>query len=161
MTLASLLGALSKSGFAAELTPQTTELNTMNIRSRKLATVLSLVMGAGAGSTVVAQTTPGKPTDEKVTLEKFVVTGSLIPIAAGSPAIPVKLINAVELERSGLELAELLRRHGVDPELGRICLHLVERPEETLRPFAFLATLARSRLSAARARAATGRLIIM
>jgi non-specific serine/threonine protein kinase len=51
----------------------------------------------------------------------------------------------VELERSGLELAELLRRHGVDPELGRICLHLVERPEETLRPFAFLATLARSR----------------
>lgn len=112
MTLASLLGALSKSGFAAELTPQTTELNTMNIRSRKLAAVLSLVMGAGAGSTVVAQTTPGKPTDEKVTLEKFVVTGSLIPIAAGSPAIPVKLINAVELERSGVDtdLIDVLRR---------------------------------------------------
>ncbi len=51
----------------------------------------------------------------------------------------------VELGRSGLELAELLRRHGVDPELGRICLHLVERPGAEERPFAFLGTVARSR----------------
>ena len=54
----------------------------------------------------------------------------------------------VELGRSGLELAELLRRHGVDPELGRICLHLVERPGAEERPFAFLGTVARSPVAA-------------
>ena len=49
-----------------------------------------------------------------------------------------------ELRRSGVSLVELLRRHGIDPELGRICMHLVER-DDPQRPFAFLATLARSR----------------
>ena len=49
-----------------------------------------------------------------------------------------------ELRRTGASLTELLRRHGIDPELGRICMHLVER-DDAARPFAFLATLARSR----------------
>ena len=49
-----------------------------------------------------------------------------------------------ELRRTGASLTELLRRYGIDPELGRICMHLVER-DDAARPFAFLATLARSR----------------
>ena len=48
------------------------------------------------------------------------------------------------LRRSGEPLAVLLRDYGIDPELGRICMHLAER-DDADRPFAFLATLARSR----------------
>ncbi|WP_414661220.1 TonB-dependent receptor domain-containing protein [Horticoccus sp. 23ND18S-11] len=82
----------------------------MNIRSRKLAAVLSLFLGAGIVSNLVAQTAP-KP-DEKITLEKFVVTGSLIPFAAGAPAIPIKIVGAGEIEKAGIstDLSDVLRR---------------------------------------------------
>lgn len=90
----------------------------MNIRSRKFRAGLCLFLGAGALSTLVGQTTSApssgttaKP-DEKVTLEKFVVTGTLIPFAAGSPAIPVTTLGAIEIERTGIstDLADVLRK---------------------------------------------------
>jgi len=72
------------------------------------------VAGISLLSTLLAQTAQPRVTssDEKVTLEKFVVTGSLIPIAAGSPAIPVKVLDAQEIEKTGIstDLADVLRR---------------------------------------------------
>lgn len=45
-------------------------------------------------------------------LDKFVVTGSLIPIAAGSPAIPVTIIGSAEIEKTGVstDLLDVLRK---------------------------------------------------
>jgi outer membrane cobalamin receptor len=87
----------------------------MNIRIRKLVAALCLFMGAGAVTAVMAQTTTAaqKPGDEKVTLEEFVVTGSLIPYAAaGVQASPVKVMDAGEIEKTGIstDLADILRR---------------------------------------------------
>ncbi len=64
-----------------------------------------------AQTSTVPATTP-TVTEQAVALEQFVVTGSLIPIAAGSPAIPVKVIGAPEIERTGIstDLADVLRR---------------------------------------------------
>ena len=62
----------------------------------------------------MAQTAPVVTTksDEKVKMEQFVVTGSLIPIAAGSPAIPVKTLSSEDIDRTGIttDLADVLRR---------------------------------------------------
>jgi outer membrane receptor for ferrienterochelin and colicin len=51
-------------------------------------------------------------TSEPQKLEKFVVTGSLIPIAADSPANPVTVINAAEIEKSGTatDLLDVLKK---------------------------------------------------
>jgi iron complex outermembrane receptor protein len=86
----------------------------MNIRSRKFTAVLALILGAGAVSTQVmrAAAAPTVQIEEKVTLEKFVVTGSLIPIAAGSPAIPVTVISSPEIAKTGVttDLLDVLRK---------------------------------------------------
>lgn len=76
---------------------------------------LCLVAGISLVATAVAQTAQPRVTntaEEKVTLEKFVVTGSLIPIAAGSPAIPVKVLGTQEIEKTGVstDLSDVLRR---------------------------------------------------
>lgn len=86
----------------------------MNIRSRKFAAGLALMAGAGAVSSPVARAAaaPTIQTEERVTLEKFVVTGSLIPIAAGSPAVPVTVLGAPEIEKTGVttDLLDVLRK---------------------------------------------------
>lgn len=86
----------------------------MNIRSRKFAAGLALIAGAGAVLSPVARAAaaPSIQNDEKVTLEKFVVTGSLIPIAAGSPAVPVTVLGTPEIERTGVttDLLDVLRK---------------------------------------------------
>jgi iron complex outermembrane receptor protein len=48
-----------------------------------------------------AQTAPQRE-EETVKLEKFVVTGSFIPVAADAIASPVTLINADDIERTGI-----------------------------------------------------------
>ena len=65
-----------------------------------------LLLALGAGS-LAAQAT-----SEPQKLEKFVVTGSLIPIAADSPANPVTVINAAEIEKSGTatDLLDVLKK---------------------------------------------------
>ena len=74
----------------------------MNIRTRKFAAVLCLFLGAGAVTAAVAQTTAASnPGDEKVTLEKFVVTGSFLPVSAAVTASPVVTVQASEIGKSG------------------------------------------------------------
>lgn len=88
----------------------------MNNRSVRIQrAVLCSILSAGLFSAAVAQTAPastaGRP-DEKVTLDKFIVTGSLIPIAAGSTAIPITTLGAPEIERTGIstDLIDVLRK---------------------------------------------------
>ncbi|MBM3866207.1 MAG: hypothetical protein FJ381_09990, partial [Verrucomicrobia bacterium] len=63
-----------------------------------------------AGVAFAAQ--PTVSTNEVQTMEKFVVTGSLIPIAAGSPAIPVTVLGAPEIEKTGVstDLLNVLKK---------------------------------------------------
>jgi iron complex outermembrane receptor protein len=67
-----------------------------------------------AGSALAQNVTKdtSKDKEEPQKLEKFVVTGSLIPIAAGSPAIPITVINAQEIEKTGVstDLLEVLKK---------------------------------------------------
>lgn len=79
----------------------------MNYSSvRHLRKPLAL-LGAGlslfAASAAFAQTTAAsEKKDETLKLETFTVTGSLIPIAANSPAIPVTVISAIDIKESGV-----------------------------------------------------------
>ena len=108
----------------------------MNIPSRKLTAALLLYFGAGAFSAAMAQaaaapaptTTPSAPrtsasaapvtptantpADEPIRLDQMVVTGSLIPIAAGSTAVPVTVLGIPEMERTGVstDLIDVLRK---------------------------------------------------
>jgi iron complex outermembrane recepter protein len=68
--------------------------------------------GAGIAAAQTTPTTPASNKDEPQKLEKFVVTGSLIPIAAGSPAIPVTVIDQAEIEKTGVstDLLDVLRK---------------------------------------------------
>ena len=63
-----------------------------------------------AGVAFAAQ--PTVSTNDVQKMEKFVVTGSLIPIAAGSPAIPVTVIGAPEIEKTGVstDLLDVLKK---------------------------------------------------
>src|SRR5687767_5304425 len=103
----------------------------MNIRSRKLTAALSLYFGVGAFSVVMAQAVPAPspttpsttaprtpatpvtpPADEPIRLDQMIVTGSLIPIAAGSTAVPVTVLGTPEMERTGIstDLVDVLRK---------------------------------------------------
>ncbi len=74
------------------------------------------LLGAGfslfAASAAFAQTTaPAGTTDETVKLEKFVVTGSYLPAAANSVAIPVISVDSKAIENSGSNnVLEILRK---------------------------------------------------
>ena len=88
----------------------------MNNSSRKFLAALALVTGIAALATSgLAQTAPATaatPTDDKVLkLEKFEVTGSYLPPAANSVAIPVVSIDAKAIENSGQSsnVLEILR----------------------------------------------------
>lgn len=80
---------------------------------RILRAALLPVLGASLVS-AVAQTAPAStnPADEKVTLEKFVVTGSNIPTAADTAAVPVTVLNRIDLEETGIDtnLLEVLQK---------------------------------------------------
>jgi iron complex outermembrane receptor protein len=88
----------------------------MHLRTRKFTTVLCLCTGIGAINAAVAQSAPVRPATapagETVTLEKFVVTGTLIPVAAGSTAIPVTTIGSAEIEKIGVstDLVDVIRK---------------------------------------------------
>ena len=83
-------------------------MNTRSVRIRRAA--LWLIAAAGAASTTLAQT-GGVKTEDKVTLEKFTVTGSLIPVAAGSTTVPITVLGAPEIEKTGVttDLIDVLR----------------------------------------------------
>src|SRR5688572_15620013 len=87
----------------------------MNTRSARITRAAHcLYTGAALISVAVAQVAPSasvKP-EEKVTLEKFVVTGSNIPTAADAVAVPVTILNRQDLEATGLDtnLLEVLQK---------------------------------------------------
>lgn len=91
----------------------------MNIRTRKFTAVLSLITSTAALFAVTAgfaqtnaSATASTTKEQAVALEKYVVTGSLIPIAAGSPAIPITVISSADIEKSGVstDLLDVLRK---------------------------------------------------
>ncbi len=81
---------------------------------------LWLIVVAGStvftGISAFAQiATPAAPaeTDEKViVMEKYTVTGSLIPMAADTPAIPITILTSVDIERSGVtgDILQILKK---------------------------------------------------
>lgn len=76
---------------------------------------LALIVGASIAASAVAQTASAsneEKKDETLKMEKFVVTGSLLPIAADSPAIPVTVITSLAIEQSGVnsDLLQVLKK---------------------------------------------------
>ncbi|MBA4138739.1 MAG: hypothetical protein C0518_15645 [Opitutus sp.] len=61
-----------------------------------------------------AQTAPAADdkSDEALKLDKFVVTGSLIPIAADTPAVPITVMTSADIERTGeiRDLTDILKK---------------------------------------------------
>jgi iron complex outermembrane receptor protein len=75
------------------------------------------LLGAGfflfaARTAIAQQTAPAENTADAVKLEKFVVTGSYLPVAANSVAIPVITVDAKAIENSGnnTNVLEILRK---------------------------------------------------
>lgn len=88
----------------------------MNKRSvRDIRKPLACMIGAGlslfAASAAFAQT-PASTDSETVKLDKFVVTGSLIPIAANTPAVPISIVTSVDIENTGVsnDLTDVLKK---------------------------------------------------
>jgi iron complex outermembrane receptor protein len=97
------------------LTQHNRTMNKSSVRS--LRKPLALFIGAGlslfAAQAAFAQTpatTP--PADDTVKLEKFVVTGSYLPVAGNSVAIPVITVDSKAIENSGnnTNVLEILRK---------------------------------------------------
>ena len=86
----------------------------MNPKSARIPrAALCLIAGAALIMPIIAQTNPSAATEEqKVTLEKFVVTGSNIPTAADAVAVPVTILGRQDLEATGLDtnLLEVLQK---------------------------------------------------
>ncbi len=86
----------------------------MNTRSARITrAVLCPVLGASLFSYAMAQTAPASSANApEITLEKFVVTGSNIPMAADAMAVPVTILSARDIERSGINtnLLEVIRK---------------------------------------------------
>lgn len=78
---------------------------------RKFWALLSLVLSLGFASFAVAQPAAADD-DDTVVLEKFTVTGSLIPMAADTPAIPVSVISSLDIQKSGVsgDLLQVLKK---------------------------------------------------
>ena len=83
----------------------------MNIRMRKFAAALSLFSGAAVVPAALAQATAAKKPEETVKMEKFTVTGSLIPVAAGSTTVPLTVLGTPEIEKTGVttDLVDVIR----------------------------------------------------
>jgi len=97
----------------------------MNLNSvRKLRAALALLIGAALPSLVVAQGTPASSdTDQNsqtVKMQKFVVTGSNIPMAADALAVPVLTVDNQTFENSGVsaDMLDVLRK--VAPNISGI-----------------------------------------
>ena len=90
-------------------TMKTTMLSRMTATASMLFAWLALT--ASAQSQVPAAPAENKD-DETVKLEKFVVTGSLIPIAADTPAIPVTVMSASDIAATGVtqDLTDVLKK---------------------------------------------------
>lgn len=79
---------------------------------RKFWALLSLILSLGLASYAVAQPRAAADDDDTVVLEKFTVTGSLIPMAADTPAIPVTVISSLDIQKSGVsnDILQVLKK---------------------------------------------------
>lgn len=93
--------------------------HTMTHHIRELRAVVPHLRGAATAALLLvpalawAQAATGNDSaEEPVKLEKFVVTGSLIPIAADTPAVPIAITTAADIERSGVtrDLTDVLKK---------------------------------------------------
>jgi len=81
-----------------------------------MRSALALLLGASLIPVAVAQTGSASSEkdkqDEPLKLDKFVVTGSLIPVAADTPAIPITVLTATDIEKSGVntDLLQVLKK---------------------------------------------------
>lgn len=92
----------------------------MTSPTRDLRVALSHLRGATCAALwlipafAAAQATPPSPApdEETLKLDKFVVTGSLIPIAADTPAVPIAITTARDIERTGVtrDLTDVLKK---------------------------------------------------
>lgn len=109
-----------------------------NLRIRKLLAVLSLITAAGflasrgfaqastpttaipSTAQVTSTTTTPAPTPEVQVLEKFVVTGSNIPMAADALSIPVAVVDQQVFDDSGVnaDTLDILRK--VEPNISGV-----------------------------------------
>ncbi len=85
-------------------------MNYRSVRMRKPVALLGAGLSLIAAHAAFAQPANATP-DETVKLEKFVVTGSYLPAAANSVAIPVISVDAKTIENSGSSnVLEILRK---------------------------------------------------
>lgn len=77
-------------------------MNNRSVRLRKPLALLGAGLSLFAANAAFAQTTATATTDETVKMEKFVVTGSFIPMAADSIAIPVTVVGPEDIARTGI-----------------------------------------------------------
>lgn len=85
----------------------------MNARSVwNLRALFALIAGASIIPAAVAQQAAASKEDETVKLEKFVVTGSLIPVASDSPAVPITILSSVDIAKSGVntDILQVLKK---------------------------------------------------
>jgi len=85
----------------------------MTVAGVMLAALLAPFALAQSSTTAPEEGTgPIKKEEETVKLERFVVTGSLIPIAADTPAVPVTVMSAADIADSGLsaDLTDVLKK---------------------------------------------------
>ena len=83
---------------------------------RKPLALLGVGLSLFAAQAAFAQTpTEEAKKDETLKLEKFTVTGSLIPMAANTPAIPVTVISSIDIKESGVntDLLQVLKNYEI------------------------------------------------
>jgi iron complex outermembrane receptor protein len=86
-------------------------MNNRSVRLRKPLALLGAGLSLFAASAAFAQMPAVATTDDTVKLDKFVVTGSYLPAAANSVAIPVISVDSKAIENSGSQnVLEILRK---------------------------------------------------
>jgi iron complex outermembrane receptor protein len=88
-------------------------MNTRSVRNLRASLCLCAAsLASVAMGQTTAASTPAAQADEKVTLEKYVVTGSNIPTATDALAAPVTILGRADLESTGLDtnLLEILQK---------------------------------------------------
>jgi iron complex outermembrane receptor protein len=71
------------------------------VRSRLLGVGLAALLAPALSWAQAASSTESADSNETLKLDKFVVTGSMIPVAADSPSVPITVMTAADISRTG------------------------------------------------------------
>lgn len=92
-------------------------MNNSSVTLRKPLALLGVGLSLFAALAATAQTSAPasgatEKKDETVQLDKLVVTGSYIPLAADTPAIPVSIISSIDIQNSGVgtDILQVLKK---------------------------------------------------